>query len=410
MPENILPFPEPPPPTSEYPDAAPPPSTKAVLWASTASWVEADIPKRPWVVQGYLMRGSVTIMSGAGSAGKSTIVKAWAVSAITAIPFNRFLPPAPLRVLSYNVEDDRYEEWRRFSATLRQFNKTPSDLDGDLLLVGPNDIGTLIERTIDGRIRLTQAMEELDALIADFKPDIVFLDPLVELHTSDENDNTGLRAVIAQLRQLARRHNIAVAVLHHTRKGTTSPGDPDSSRGAGAIVGAARIVFTVCPMSDDEAKELGIPADNRKTFFRLDGAKMNYSPTGDPEWFQRIAYELDNDEAVAAAVPWNPPRKIASQDELLAILQAIATANPPASSRLSTEARSFSNICLRFGFKARDDQRTILSTLKATSGIVEAPFTRPGKSKGDTAMGLRTSSGEPSTAPWEDLPGSQLPV
>ena len=378
------------------------PTTKAVLWASSAPWSESEIPRRPWVVHRYLLRGSVTLLSGAGSAGKSTVVKAWTVSAITGSPFGQFQPPGPLRILSYNVEDDRHEEYRRLSATLRQFNRTPQDLAGNLMLVGPEDIGTLIERdTFSGKIRFTEAFAELSDLIAAFKPDVVFLDPLVELHTSDENDNTSLRAVVAQLRALARRHNVAICVLHHTRKGATAPGDPESSRGAGAIVGAARIVFTVCPMSDEEALDLGVPAANHKLFFRLDGAKMNYTQTGDPEWFQRISYDLDNGESVAAAVPWNPPRHTATSDELAAILKAIASAPSPISPRLSADKRSFATLCLRFGITGREDQRRALAAIKATYGVTEALFTRPGKTKGDTATGLRTAEGEPSSAFWE---------
>ena len=376
-------------------------SQPPALWSSTASWIEADIPKRPWIVPGYLMIGSVTLISGAGSAGKSSIVKAWIAAAILNAPYSRFHPPRALRVLSYNVEDDREEEHRRISATLRQFDATPDTIAPNLMLVGPHDIGTLIERDVTGRIHLTAAMEELSALITEFKPDVVFLDPLVELHTSDENDNTGLRSVVASFRQLAREHKISVCILHHTRKGATIPGDPDASRGAGAIVGAARIVFTVCTMTDEEATELGIPKDIRKTFFRLDGAKMNYSLTGDPEWFQKVAYVLDNEESVAAAIPWSPPRHAATADDLRAILALIATASPPISPRLSaTEPRSFAALCRRFDVNGRVDQAAALATLKVSYGVTEGQFSRPDRSKKDTAIGLRTADGMPDSASW----------
>ena len=57
--------------------------------------------------------------------------------------------------------------------------------------------------------------------------------------SSEENDNTALRAVIAKFRELAVKHNIAVVILHHTRKGgSASPGDPDIARGASAPLSA----------------------------------------------------------------------------------------------------------------------------------------------------------------------------
>jgi hypothetical protein len=376
---------------------------KSALWSSTASWIEANIKPRPWIVPGYLLRGSVTLLVGAGAAGKSSIVKAWAVAGICVIPFGRFAPKVPIRILSYNVEDDRDEEWRRLSATLRQFDRTPADLAGNLMLVGPNDIGTLLERDANtGKIRLTAAMSELTALIAEFRPDVVFLDPVVELHTSEENDNTGLRAIVAQLRTLARTYNCALCLLHHTRKGATAPGDPDTARGASSIVGAARIVFTLCGMSEVEAQDAGVPLAHRKHFFRLDGAKMNYTPEGDPEWFERTPYTLDNGETVAAAVPWTPPKHTLAADDYSTMIAAISNSYPPFSPRLSTDLRSFSTLCVKHGVADKDGQKKALATLKAQFGITEGTFLRPGKSKTDTAGGLRTSDGKPDSVKWTD--------
>jgi hypothetical protein len=376
---------------------------KSALWSSTASWIEADIKPRPWIVPGYLLRGSVTLLVGAGAAGKSSIVKAWAVAGVCVLPFGRFTPKTPLRILSYNVEDDHDEERRRLSATLRQFDRTPADLAGNLMLVGPNDIGTLLERDANtGKIRLTAAMSELTALIAEFRPDVVFLDPVVELHTSEENDNTGLRAIVAQLRTLARTYNCALCLLHHTRKGATAPGDPDTARGASSIVGAARIVFTLCGMSEVEAQDSGIAPALRKHFFRLDGAKMNYTPEGDPEWFERTAYTLDNNETIAASVPWTAPGHTPTGDDYTSLIQAIGLADPPVSPRLSNDLRSFATLCDKFSIIGRDRQRKTLSVLKSQHGISEAPFTRAGKAKSDTAIGLRTVDGQPSNAEWTD--------
>ena len=190
-------------------------------------------------------------------------------------------------------EDDLDEEHRRLSATLREFKASPRDLEGRITIVGPEQVGTLVHRDPQsGRIQITPTLAALEGLLTEQSTDILMLDPLVELHTSEENDNTGLRAVIAAFRSLAQRHNIAVVLFHHTRKGSTTPGDPDAIRGAGAIVGAARMVFTLCVMTDEEAGSLSIPVTQRRNYFRLDSAKSNYAPGTDAEWFERIPYEL----------------------------------------------------------------------------------------------------------------------
>lgn len=278
------------------------------LWHSDDEWNEATIPRRPWIVPGYIMRGSVSLMAGQGSAGKSSVIKAWAIALVLGRDFSRFHSRTPLRVMTYNVEDDLHEERRRISATLRQFGATSAQLRGALRIIGPENVGTLIERDPQyGYVTNTAAMDELEAMLIEFQPDVLFLDPLAELHTSEENDNTGLRAVIARFRSLAIKHNIGSVIAHHTRKGATTPGDPDAVRGAGAIVGAARVVYTVCSMTEDEAQQCGVQPALRRLYFRLDSAKSNYAPLDGAEWFQRVPYELLNGEEVAAAEPWSPP-------------------------------------------------------------------------------------------------------
>jgi hypothetical protein len=129
---------------------------------------------------------------------------------------------------------------------------------------------------------------------------MLIVDPLAELHTEQENDNTALRSVIANFRALAVTFNMAVIVLHHTRKGTVAPGDPDAARGASSIIGAGRVALTVCPMSEDDAAALGLPKDRRtrSAYIRLDDARQSYAAIGDARWFEKVVYVLNNGEHV----------------------------------------------------------------------------------------------------------------
>ena len=283
--------------------------TAAALWVDDDAWCEAEIQPRPWIAPGYLMRGAVTVLSGPGSAGKSSLIVGWSIALALGKRWHRFVPTAPMRVFNYNVEDDRVEQHRRMSATLRQFHATPDHLAGRVMRLGPNGTGTLLRRdAMTGRLTFTAAMTALEQMVEEQKPDVLVLDPLVELHDAEENDNTALRAVMAKFRTLAAQHNMAVVLVHHARKGAGSAaGDPDSLRGASSIVGAARVVLTVLTMDEEQAAKLGIGAKERSHYFRVDGAKSNYAPLHEAEWFQRVAYELANGEEVAAAVPWEPP-------------------------------------------------------------------------------------------------------
>jgi hypothetical protein len=300
-----------------------------------------------------------------------------------------------------NVEDDAIEQRRRLSAILRQMGKVPADLRGRFIRVGPRGVGTLIERDPStGRTYATPAMERINDLIEEHKPDLVVFDPLVELHNSEENDNGALRAVMAAFRSLAVQHNIAIVLVHHSRKGTSAiAGDADTLRGASSIVGAARIVITATGMTKDEATDFGFAANQARHYFRIDGAKANYSETGNVEWFERHGFELDNGEIVVAVVPWTPPRAAVTDDVVAAILIDIGkgSADGPWSPQLGSGLRSIRQLFVRHGITATTQQTKLLAELTGSRGVtveaVKGADRKPTK-------GLRTAEGLPAAAPW----------
>jgi hypothetical protein len=280
------------------------------LWVDDEAWTEADLPKRDWVAPGFALRGAVSALFGPPSAMKSSLTLAWACAVVLGRDHGNFRPTPPGGVIVYNVEDDQTEQRRRISAVLRQFDAIPGDIKGKLVRVGPNSIGTLfILDKETGLIAPTPAMDRLRELIRERRPAMLIADPLAELHSADENDNTALRAIVAEFRALAVEFNIAVILVHHTRKGTVIPGDLDAARGASSIGGAVRVGLTLVTMSEDDAEMLGLPKDrkSRSNYARLDDAKQNYAAIGDAQWYEKAVYALDNDEWVPAAVPWTAP-------------------------------------------------------------------------------------------------------
>jgi hypothetical protein len=346
------------------------------LWTDSGDWSEAAMPQRPWIVPGYLMRGSVTVLAGPGSAGKSSLMVGWAVAMALGQALGHFVPKEPQKVLLYNVEDDADEQRRRLSAALRPFGAAPRDIAGRIIRCGPSGVGTLLAQDqATGEFEATDAMAALDRLIAETNPDVVGLDPLVELHTADENDNTALRLVLAHLRDICRRRKCAVLLAHHTRKGAVA-GDMDAIRGAGSIVGAGRAGYTVVPMTQDEAVELDIEIVHRRRFFRVDSAKGNYAPPTEAAWHELQEYELDNGETVAAVVPWAAPRanKEAAPEVLALIGADIERGTPggPYSPRLAPDQpRSIAALLAQHGIQAPAAQKQVLKSLFARGYRVE---------------------------------------
>ena len=250
------------------------PKPRQGLWVDDGDDLD-DIPTRPWLVPGVILRGSVTLLSGQGAGGKSSYVVGLTTSIAAGIQYGKASPVRAMRGVNYNTEDDRDEQRRRYAAFLQ---------------------ATSIERK----------------LIIEQEVDYVVVDPLAELHNAEENDNTAMRSILAAFRQLAKELNIGVVILHHDRKGVGVAGDVDRMRGASALQGAARIVLTLTRMTEEEAEALGIPKEERSSFIRVDNAKANYTPLGEVAWYQLQGQTIPNGEQVAAALPWTPPDRIAA--------------------------------------------------------------------------------------------------
>ena len=289
---------------------------------------------------------------------------------------------------------------------LRQFGATPQDLKDKVIRVGPHAIGTLLERGDDSKLRFTPGMVQLVNLVASKRPLVLIVDPLVELHDVDENDNTALRAVIATFRALAIKYNMAAIILHHTRKGSAaSPGDPDTARGASAIIGAVRIVVTLTTMTEQDANAFGLPSDiaTRSNYVRMDDAKSNYAPLRGAQWFEKVPCMLENGETVAVAVPWTPPAaKVASDADLATLKTAIERGCPtgePWSAKLSSEPRSVRALLKKHGFDGGNAQKGVLAKLQGEYGLASGNYRRPGvRTK---ASGLRI--GNNPAANWIEL-------
>jgi hypothetical protein len=249
----------------------------------------------------------------------------------------------------------------------------------------------------------TQAMESLDELLDVEKPATLIVDPLAELHNCEENDNNALRTIIAEFRKLAVAHNMAVIILHHTRKGSgNAAGDPEAARGASSIIGAVRIAMTLTGMSQDDAEALGLPTspEARSHFVRLDDAKSNYAPLRTAQWFEKVAYLLDNGEEVAGAVPWAPPAaKKASLSDLLTLITAIERGAPdgqPWARKLDSNERSVRNLLVEHGFTTKESQEAALKQLEAEHGLSIGEYKKPDRRY---AQGLRI--GKKPAAAWK---------
>lgn len=73
-------------------------------------------------------------------------------------------------------------------------------------------------------VRLDQDADQkrLTVTIEQIHPKLLLLDPLVRLHRLDENSSADISALLGFLRELQRRCNVAIVVVHHMRKAVRS--------------------------------------------------------------------------------------------------------------------------------------------------------------------------------------------
>src|SRR6202790_2896499 len=79
------------------------------------------------------------------------------------------------------------------------------------------DIQVITAPTV--RLDLEADRRNLAETVAKMQPRLLILDPFVRLHRIDENVSGEVAPLLAFLRELQRRHAVAIAVVHHARKG-----------------------------------------------------------------------------------------------------------------------------------------------------------------------------------------------
>jgi hypothetical protein len=139
---------------------------------------------------------------------------------------------------------------------------------------------------------------ELKVIIASQQIDIGAIDPFVKAHGVSENDNNLIDQVRILLTDISIDFNCAIDLVHHTRKGTSVPGDADSSRGASSMIGAGRLMRTVIGMTRSRPKTFGITEDESRTLVRVDDSKVNLTPRSHKAmWFRMVGVSIGNASA-----------------------------------------------------------------------------------------------------------------
>ena len=178
------------------------------------AWRLADCPEgalgqQRWLVDGLWSEHAVGIIGGEPKCCKSFLALDLAVAVAAGIPcLRRFTVSRPGRVLLYPAEDALHIVRRRLEGICAATGAALAELDVQVI-TAPSL-----------RLDLEADRARLEETVARLKPRLLVLDPFVRLHRIDENVSGDVAPLLAFLRELQRRH--AVAVVHHARKGASA--------------------------------------------------------------------------------------------------------------------------------------------------------------------------------------------
>jgi hypothetical protein len=117
------------------------------------------------------------------------------------------------------------------------------------------------------------------------------------------------------LPRMAVQYNIAVDSRITPAKAQVVDGDADMGRGSSGIKDAGRLLYTLTPMSEEEATLFNIAAEDRLSYVGLDSAKINVVRRGGKAvWFKLVGVRIGNGtdeypsgDEVQSVEPWSPP-------------------------------------------------------------------------------------------------------
>lgn len=188
----------------------------------------ADLPTAPlaakWLVESLWAAEGVGVIGGTPKSCKTWLALDLAVAVASGSPaLGRFPVPTAGPVLAYGAEDGPEQLRDRLMAITRAKNLNLADLDLFLLTVPSLRLDSALDRA------------RLDATVERLRPRLLLLDPFVRLHRLDENSAADMAALLGELRDLQRRHHLAIILVHHLRKNAAATLGGQALRGSGDL-------------------------------------------------------------------------------------------------------------------------------------------------------------------------------
>ena len=172
-------------------------------------------PQRNWIVEDVIPDETLTLMTGEGGIGKTTLAEQLAIAMRTDGEWlGMKVTQGP--VLFVTSEDDRKDVNLNLRAILKAEGKSLAHCpDLHILPLADRDACIAAASTKLGAIAATPLWHALVRVVEQRKPRLVIFDALADLFGGEENARRHVRGFIVLLKQLAIRQRLAVILIAH---------------------------------------------------------------------------------------------------------------------------------------------------------------------------------------------------
>jgi hypothetical protein len=254
------------------------------------------------------------VIGAVDGVGKGVIATTMILAMITGRPLlgEKVWRSGPVAIISY--EDDE-TEWQRRIAAACMLHQVDYDFALDNIHFIRRKVGKLVFAQALGDRTLFPDSAAIISKLQEISAVMLLVDPFNSAHEmNDGNNNVLIARVAEEISRIAREGSVATLVLHHLRKG--SNGLADDLMGATSLRANFRSGCRILArMTEKEAEDLSINAEDQFRFIRIAGTKENYAPPADKaKWYKLESLWLKNPAGIyeegdnmGVATIWQPP-------------------------------------------------------------------------------------------------------
>jgi putative DNA primase/helicase len=185
-----------------------PTTEKRFVWTISELLAENFPPIQP-IVGGIIDRAGATSLFGAGGAGKSWLSLSLSISIATGTPWLDHFPTVQGRVLIIDQEGRPDRVQARLQRLCQASAVTP-------------ETPLIYARPSGWRVDKETGFSHVQALIDEHAPDLVVIDSGTRFHQADENKSQEMASVAQRLAELTTDCGIALLIIDHANKISTS--------------------------------------------------------------------------------------------------------------------------------------------------------------------------------------------